>query len=139
MNYFLSALNNIRKDCSIPMPIRLLAQRWYFRAYRYDGLTAAEIEEIAGACTRNAMARNGFPVEDCDLPNVLLKTMLSACEAKGLEEVLPNGMTRFSTVVAPRGLALSYAFEHYGKDPEWLLEALGYELTDGDDEEAWVA
>ncbi len=81
--------------------------------------------EITGQCVRNRMAfimgDDYVPLPDCSLAEML--------EANELVSKDNEGKGSFHMVVDPRGIAASYAFEHYGRDPHELLEAVGFQLN----------
>jgi len=101
---------------------------------------------ITAQCLRNRVqfvlgSEDGYvPLPECTLEEMLLANRLvgeasekARCEAKPDAD----GVTRYqvSMTVDPRGIAASYAFEQYGRDPHAFLEAVGLRLSrPGDDD-----
>lgn len=91
----------------------------------------ARAKEITSQCVNACMYRTVGIGDPCDLPDCTLEEMLEANRLmRGYSEPSATGGRNIYLCVDPRGLGLNYAYEHYGKNLSWLLEALGYELTE---------
>lgn len=103
-------------------------------------------KEITAQCVANCMVYvlggEFKPLPDCSLEEMLEANRVVAenntRERDGATPG-PDGVTRYSIQVAvdPRLLALSYAFERYGRNPIDMLGALGIDAkpTDPDENE----
>ncbi|WP_438029122.1 hypothetical protein [Sorangium sp. So ce233] len=105
-------------------------------------------KEITAQCLRNRMqfilgSENGsyVPLPDCSLEEMLVANRLvEEANAKASSEAKPDANGKMSyqvhMVVDPRGIAASYAFERFGKNPHDYLEAIGLRLRrPGDDDD----
>ncbi len=92
-------------------------------------------EEIRSAVYGRAMHRMGFREEWCreTLPECTLAEMLEAMRIVEAEGKNQSGARTIRMTVDDRQIAALYALEHYG-GPEELLDALGFELSDEEEE-----
>lgn len=89
-------------------------------------------KEINTAIVRNRMAV--IMGEDwVPLPDVSLAEMLEATELVKRNQTTINadGSKTLHVISDPRGIAASYAFEQFGRNPKAFLEAVGYEIRSG--------
>ncbi|XXX79267.1 hypothetical protein WMF30_10880 [Sorangium sp. So ce134] len=103
-------------------------------------------KEITAQCLRNRMqfilgSEDGtyVPLPDCSLEEMLVANRLVAEHDEAMSKVAvpdADGKTRrtMHMTVDPRGIAASYAFEKYRKDPHAYLEAIGLRLRRPDDD-----
>lgn len=91
--------------------------------------------DLCRQCVRNRMAII-MGEEYIPLPEASLAELLEACRIVGELEPVPDerGGKRIPMTVDPRALAASYAFEHYGRDPYDLLEAVGFRVNQEDED-----
>lgn len=104
-------------------------------------------KEITRQCLRNRTqfilgSEDGsyVPLPDCSLEEMLVANRLvqeSNAKASSEAKPGPDGKTSYKIqmVVDPRGIAASYAFEQYGKNPHDYLEAIGLRLRRPDDDD----
>lgn len=102
-------------------------------------MSIARALEITGACVRTAAALE-IDGERIPLPKCSLEEMLVANRmVEGHKEppVTKDGKTttKLYMHVAPRLLAAHYALEQYDGDPRMLLAALGFQLTNSQNED----
>ena len=96
-------------------------------------------KEINSAILRNRMAIT-MGETYAPLPDVSLAEMLEATAIveKQNDEALKqiDGQTKTITMICdPRGIAASYAFEQYDRNPHRLLEAVGFEVRNNEPNE----
>ena len=140
MPWHLQRLNTLRWDANMPMWFRQLCQRWYIRLYSHKGLTYEESLGVLGDVFLHCLGKQGLnPQGNVDLPEVPLAVMLSICNAsRDFSVVHPDGSCTYRQTVADRGVAACYALKAWWNSPEELLNALGYTLSDSDeDDEDW--
>ena len=95
--------------------------------------------EITGACVRTAAALvidgERVPLPKCSLEEMLVANRM--VEHHKEPPVTRDGVTttKLHMHVAPGLLAAHYAFEQYDSDPHALLGALGFRLTNGNEED----
>ncbi len=101
-------------------------------------------KEITAQCVANCMVYvlggEFKPLPDCSLGEMLeANRLVTENNAKERESATPgpDGVTSYSIQVAvdPRLLALSYAFERYGRNPIDMLGALGIEAKPTESDE----
>lgn len=136
MPWHLQRFNTLRWDSNMPMWFRQLCQRWYIKLYRHKGLTFDESLSVLGAVFLHCLGKQGLnPNGEVDLPNVPLSVMLSICNAsRELSIVHSDGSSTHRYSVADRGIAACYALKNFWNDPEDLLNAVGYSLSDSDED-----
>lgn len=92
-------------------------------------MTLEEATAINAQLVRNRfailMGEEYVPLPDCSLEEMLQATRMVREAGPERQE---DGKTRRYATVDPRGIAASYAFEKYGRNPGNLLEALGFEF-----------
>lgn len=100
-----------------------------------NDLDLARAKKITAACVRNRtslVSDQYVPLPECSLANMLAANeivRLHGCETSA------DGGTTLYVHCDPRALAASYAFEQYGRDPVALLEAVGFEATEENEDE----
>ena len=89
-------------------------------------MNLVEARNITVACVESSFTKTTGD-DYVDLPECSLEDMLAANRIVKSEK----WANEVPLTVDPRGLALLYAFEQYGKNPTDLLEALGIDLDVG--------
>lgn len=89
---------------------------------------------LSAACFNSLMKLRGFDGCPYGLPDgASLPELLEACRImKGYSELNKNGGATHYMTVDDRGVALLYAYEHFGRSPATMLEILGYEFEGSD-------
>lgn len=95
-------------------------------------MTMERAHEINAACCQTAFARL---VDNKLIPLPTEYTLEEMLVASRLVETSPgqkndNGTTTHTMHVDPRGLALHYAYDHFGKSPLGLLGALNFHIDE---------
>jgi hypothetical protein len=90
-------------------------------------MDAHRARELTGGCVVSVLSTI-FGPKYVPLPEVQLHELLEANRI--VEAMSPtengDGTKTLHQVVDPRCVALHYAFEHYGRSPKAMLEALGF-------------
>ncbi|MEM9263959.1 MAG: hypothetical protein AAGA46_00370 [Cyanobacteria bacterium P01_F01_bin.13] len=127
-------LDAARHDAKTPLKRRLEAQSELIECYACAGYGWTEARDLGHQIGQSAWS---LKMREDDsgyvpLPKLSLKQLLDLASGPHLSVVNEDGTSDHSIAVADRGVAACYVFERFGRNPEGVLEAMGYCLSQDD-------